>query len=119
MTTTTKNEAHGFYGTIRPHFSPMSAWPVALHVIANTTMADDEAARAFLDSKWGRHFADDVASGLAIGLTIDAAILAAVERWQGRKIGRRLSKQTGIPAGLPYLAALVQHEGIQAEAREE
>jgi hypothetical protein len=72
--------------------------------------------RDFLDSRHGRHFADDVANGLAKGWMLEAAIDAAVARWMGWSIGRRTARETGIPRGLPYLMGLATHFQILAEA---
>ena len=44
--------------------------------------------RDFLDSRHGRHLADDVANGLFAGLSLSAAIDAAVSRWMGWSIGK-------------------------------
>ena len=70
----------------------------------------------FLDSRHGRHFADDVANGLAAGRELKAAIAAAVQRWMGWTIGRRTTRETGIPIGLPYLTGFVIHCEIEADA---
>lgn len=115
----TANEAWGFFGTMRHHADPAEAWALALPAVAvatdATTDATTDAARAFLDSRHGRHFADDVANGLFAGLGLAAAIDAAVARWMGWTITHRTSRETGIPAGLPYLTGLVIHQEIMAE----
>ena len=75
MTTTilpTRNEAWGFFGTIArietsPAADPTEAWEIASRRIAETTEASPEGVRDFLDSRHGRHFADDVANGLCTG----------------------------------------------------
>jgi hypothetical protein len=97
----------GFFGTIRHHAEPEEAWPRAMKAITAATGCPPDAVRDFLDSRHGRHFADDVANGLFKGLKLDAAIDAAVERWMGWAIGRRTSWSTGIPPGLPYLTGFV------------
>lgn len=71
--------------------------------------------RDFLDSRHGRHFADDVANGLWKGEALAPAIDAAIVRWMGWRIDRRMSRDTGIPQGLPYLTGLVEHYAIMAE----
>jgi hypothetical protein len=83
--------------------------------IAEATGADLEAVRAFLDSRHGRHFADDVRNELHAGRPLADAIDAATQRWMGWTIGRHASKQYGIPRGLPYLTGFVVHAGIMAE----
>ena len=111
----TANQAWGFFGTMRHHADPAEAWALALPAVAVATDATTDAARAFLDSRHGRHFADDVANGLFAGLGLAAAIDAAVARWMGWTITRCTSRETGIPAGLPYLTGLVIHHEIMAE----
>ena len=65
--------------------------------------------RDFLDSRHGRHFADDVANGLYAGLSLPEAVDAAVTRWMGWQIGRQTERDSGIPRGLPYLTGFVGH----------
>lgn len=112
----TRNTDWGFFGTIAHHGDPLEAWPLAMARIGQATGCPDDAVRDFLDSRYGRHFADDVANGLARKFTIESAIDAAVERWMGWTITRRTSRETGIPSGLPYLTGFVTHCEIEAEA---
>jgi site-specific DNA-adenine methylase len=63
--------------------------------------------RDFLDSRSGRHFADDVASGLSAGQRLDAAIAGAVKRWMGWRTGRPEEREYQIPRGLPLLTGLI------------
>jgi hypothetical protein len=72
--------------------------------------------RAFLDSRHGRHFADDVRNELDAGRPLAEAIDAATQRWMGWTIGRQTSKDYGIPKGLPYLTGFVVQAAIEAEA---
>jgi hypothetical protein len=122
MTTTilpTPNEAWGFFGTIQlGGADPMQSWNSASAMIAAETDTSPEAVRVFLDSRHGRHLADDVLSALAdLGPhRLEEAIEAAVVRWQGWRIGRQTSRDEGIPCGLPYLTGWVTHFGILAEA---
>lgn len=111
----TANEAGGFFGTMRHHADPAEAWALALPAVAAATDATTDAARDFLDSRHGRHFADDVANGLFAGLQLAAAIDVAVARWMSWTITHRNSREAGIPAGLPYLTGLVIHQEIMAE----
>lgn len=112
----TNNESWGFWGTIRHHANAPEAWPIAMRGIGETTGCSDIGVRDFLDSRHGRHFADDVASGLAKGLALQQAIEAAIDRWMHWTIDRRTSRETGIPRGLPYLVGFVTHCEIMAEA---
>ena len=110
---TTQNDAWGFWGTMGEHAA--AAWPMAMASIADTTGEDLDNIRAFLDSRHGRHFADDVQNSLYIGKTLKDAIDAATQTWMGWTIGRQTSKDYGIPRGLPYLTGFVIHSEISDE----
>jgi hypothetical protein len=112
----TTNPDWGFFGTIAHHAEPTTAWAWALPAIAAATGCPETAVREFLDSRHGRHFADDVANGLAAGQELTAAITAAVTRWMGWTISRQTQREYGIPRGLPYLTGFVTHCEIMAEA---
>ncbi len=124
MTTTilpTQNTEWGFFGTIGriendPAADAGKAWEIASRRIAEATIASPEGVRDFLDSRHGRHFADDVANELCKGEALKVAIDAAITRWMGWRIDRRTSRETGIPHGLPYLTGFVLQAGILAEA---
>ena len=111
----TQNPDWGFFGTIRHDTDPEQAWDTALPAIATATGCAHTAVGDFLDSRHGRHFADEVANGLFQGLTLDAAIDAAIARWMGWRIGRRTARETGIPHDLPYLTGFVANAEIEAE----
>ena len=110
----TQNEAWGFWGTMNEHAA--AAWPLALAAIADATSQPLESARAFLDSRFGRHFADDVQNGLYAGKALKDAIDSATQTWMGWTIGRQTSKDYGIPRGLPYLTGFVIHCEIVQES---
>ena len=103
----TQNTDWGFWGTMNEHAE--AAWPQALVAISNATGQPLESVRIFLDSRHGRHFADDVQNGLYEGKTLADAINAATGRWMGWTIGRQTSEDYGIPRGLPYLTGFVIH----------
>ncbi|MGH8429728.1 MAG: hypothetical protein ACREUF_04920 [Solimonas sp.] len=112
MTTTqqipaTQNDAWGFWGTMNEQAS--AAWPLAMTAISDATGQPLESVRIFLDSRHGRHFADDVQNGLHRGQALQDAIDAATQQWMGWKIGRQTSKDYGIPRGLSYLTGFVIH----------
>ena len=114
----TRNETWGFFGTmLMADADPMQAWNAASAVIVSATDASPEGVRDFLDSRHGRHFADDVASELAKAGPdkLEEAIEAAIARWQGWRIDRRTSRDEGIPAGLPYLTGWVTNFQILDE----
>ncbi|CAA7624178.1 hypothetical protein [Magnetospirillum sp. SS-4] len=83
--------------------------------IQTATGCPDTAVRDFLDSTFGRHFADDVANGLFAGKTLTVAVDAAVARWMAWTISRHTARDTGIPHGLPYLTGFVTHFEIMAD----
>ena len=112
MNTTTQIPAptvtdFGFFGTMGEQAE--AAWPLAMTAISDATGQPLESVRTFLDSRHGRHFADDVQNGLYTGATLADAINAATQRWMGWTIGRSTSKQYGIPKGMPYLTGFVIH----------
>ena len=110
----TQNEDWGFFGTINEN--AQVAWPIAMTAISDATCQHFESVRLFLDSRYGRHFADDVLNEMLRGQTIQQAIDAATTRWMGRTIGLPTSKQYGIPRGLPYLTGFVIHCEVTDEA---
>ncbi len=110
----TQNDAWGFWGAMNEQAN--AAWPLAMTAISQATGESLDAVRIFLDSRHGRHFADDVHNGLYDGANLTDAIHAATGRWMGWTIGRQTSKQYGIPAGLPYLTGFVIHCAIIDEA---
>ena len=110
----TQNDTWGFYGAMNEQAE--AAWPLAMTAISEATCQPLESVRTFLDSRHGRHFADDVQNGLYSGATLADAINAATRRWMGWTIGRSTSKQYGIPKGLPYLTGFVIHCEIVEES---
>ena len=121
MTTTTQipateNDAWGFYGTMNEQAA--AAWPIAMTAISDATCQPLESVRLFLDSRHGRHFADDVQNGLFAGATLADAIEQATARWMGWTISLQTSKQYGIPRGLPYLTGFVIHCEVTDESFE-
>ena len=110
----TMNPDWGFFGSLRDQAE--IAWPIAMTTISDATNQPLESVRAFLDSRHGRHFADDVLNGLHAGSDLQEAIHAATQRWMGWTIGRLTSKQHGIPKGLPYLTGFVIHCEIIEES---
>ena len=110
----TQNEDWGFFGTLNEN--AQVAWPIAMTAISDATGQPFESVRLFLDSRYGRHFADDVLNEMLRGQTIQQAIDAATTRWMGWTIGLPTSKQYGIPRGLPYLTGFVIHCEVTDEA---
>jgi len=98
--------------------TPERAGDIALAFIAGTTACSPDATRAFLDSRHGRHFADEVSNHLAAGTALAAAINAATTTWMAWRIDTRTAHETGIPRGLPYLTGYVIHAEIEADTAE-
>lgn len=117
----TRNEAWGFWGTMgrseTAAADPARAWEIASRHVAEATEAAPEGVRDFLDSRLGRHFADEVANGLWRGEPIESAIDAAISRWMVWRIDRRTEREDGIPRGLPYLTGWVTHFQILDETQ--
>jgi len=111
----TQNREWGFFGTISHHADPERAWDIALAFIAGTAACSPDATRAFLDSRYGRHFADEVSNHLAAGKALASAINAATTTWVAWRISTRTAHETGIPRGLPYLTGYVIHAEIEAD----
>lgn len=109
----TRNEDWGFWGTMNEN--AQAAWPIAMSAISDATCQPLESVRTFLDSRHGRHFADDVLNQMLTGNDIEQAIRAAVARWMGWTIGHQTSRDYGIPRGLPYLTGFVIHCEIVEE----
>jgi hypothetical protein len=113
----TQNAGWGFFGTISHHAEPQAAWNLAIAAISDATGLPLDTARAFLDSRQGRHFADSLANRLTDEATDNAnAIAATVAEWMAWRITRRTSRDTGIPIGLPYLTGFALAAEIAEEA---
>jgi hypothetical protein len=108
-----RNMGFGFFGIIRGHAAPEAAWALAMRLIADAIGCSDEAVRAFLDSRYGRQFADEVLAAVSGGQDLPAAIRGVVERWLDRCTDARIEEEVGIPQGLPYLTGFVgMHQAL-------
>lgn len=118
-----RNEDYGFFRTLtvcperdRPS---TEVWNLASRLIAEAIHGNREdemiGIRDFLDSRMGRHFADDVVGNMTgCNIELEPAIAAAIRHWQGWRIDRKTEREHGIPAGLPYLTGWVQHFAVAA-----
>ena len=113
QTLASQNLDWGFWHTLQEQ-AP-AAWPIASTAIAAATGCEPEQVRAFLDSRHGRHFADDVQNGLFVGCTLKDAIDKATAKWMGWTIGRITARETGIPRGMAYLTGFVVQAAIDDE----
>ena len=82
MNTTTQIPAptitdFGFFGAMGEHAE--AAWPIAMAAISDATCQPLESVRTFLDSRHGRHFADDVQNSLYAGANLADATPWAAE----------------------------------------
>jgi hypothetical protein len=112
----TGNEAWGFYGTASGFADADAAWAIAFPAVLAATEGTAEGVRDFLDSRHGRHFADDVHNGVHAGLDLTAAIEAAITRWMGWTINRETAREIAMPKGLLYLKGFVLYFSLQAHA---
>ena len=122
-----RNVDDGFFGSMTrcPERDRRSVevWTLTSRLVAEAIGADSEedmrGIRDFLDSRWGRHFADDVVGALQ-GSTADSevAITTTIAKWQDWRISSRTQREEGIPAGLPYLTGWVQHFAVMAAMEE-
>jgi len=103
----TENEGWGYWGTMGGYASV--AWPLAMRAIARATAQPLASVRAFLDSRYGRYFADDVHSAMYTGQPLRAATATATRQWMQRTITRRTNNTHDIPVGLPHLTGFVLH----------
>lgn len=110
----TKNEGYGFYGTMSLDGCADAAWDTAMKAIGKDTGASPEAVRAFLDSRWGRHFADDVHCFLS-EIPLEQAVEAAIVRWNSWKLGLRTRREHGILTPMRYLSGMVYAAVVYAE----
>ncbi|MGG2621680.1 hypothetical protein [Pseudomonas aeruginosa] len=113
----TENPQWGFWGTIsnseNPDVKAPDAWALAMGLITEATKQPGEVVRAFLDSKDGRHFADEVGNFLEDRQSLPDAIEAAIKRWMVP--ANRSASFSHIPDGVTYLMACVV-EHAEAEA---
>ncbi len=119
-----RNSDYGFYGTITA--TPLrdrtsdAFWTLAATRIAAAagcrTEIEMEGVRDFLDSRMGRHFADELVDRMARGAPAEQALDATIAAWCRQRISRATERHEGIPAGLPALVGWVQHFAIYAEA---
>ena len=119
MTTPTlpaANKAWGFYGTSGAFADADAAWAIAFPAVLAATEGTAEGVRDFLDSRHGRHFADDVHNGVHAGLDLTAAIETAITRWMEWTINRETAREISMPKGLPYMKGFVLYFSLKAQS---
>ena len=102
-----ENPDWGFHGEMRNNqgIDPAEAFDLACRMIDSATGCGAFETAAWLDSRHGRHFGDDVSSAITEGKTLPEAIEAAISRWRSWKIDKTLAREIGIPETTPYLDA--------------
>lgn len=108
-----ENERYGFYGAMSPDGRADAAWAAAMTAIAEETGAEPDYVRAFLDSRWGRHFADTVHDYLG-RLELEQAVAAAIAHWNGWKLSVRDRRELGLPMPMRYLEGMVYAAALDA-----
>lgn len=111
----TANEAWGFYGTASGFAEADEAWAIVFPAVLAATQGTAEGVRDILDSRHGRHFADDVHNGVHAGLDLRTAIDAAITRWMDWTINRETAREIAMPKGLPYLKGFVLYFSLTAQ----
>lgn len=86
----TTTEAWGFFGTVGGLADAQAAWTITFPVVTKTTGGSVQGVGDLLDSRHGRHFADDVANCIHSGLELNAAIVTRQSSagWAGTSTAR-------------------------------
>ena len=102
----TQNAACGFFGAIEAHdFDPESIWQEAVEAITTIGTTSINDAVVFLDSKYGRKFADDVLN--ALHRKSEHPVADAVILWSCWKFPKSLARSHGITCR-DYLDGCIQ-----------
>ena len=101
----TSNPDWGFYGTMAHENDPGQAWDLTLPKLVHMTGWEEDTVQIFLESRYGRHFADTVRDKMVSGLPLGEAIDAAIKTWMAWRVDKRLAKDWDAPLGEAYLTA--------------
>ncbi len=96
---------YGFWGSMGD--AAETAWALALPAIVAATGCEEDEVRDFLDSRYGRHFADTVRCHQERGHALAQAIGAAITEWRGYHVGKGARRAYGMPEGADYLTDTV------------
>lgn len=110
-----ENSGYGFYNEMDQADCADAAWGASMTAIAEETGAEPDYVRAFLDSVWGRHFADTVRDFLG-QYDLTQAVAAAITHWNSWKLSVRTRRELDIPMTMPYLSGMVYAAAINADA---
>jgi hypothetical protein len=100
----TQNECYGFFGTIRNRANAKEAWRIAMGSVAKKTQFDPDVVREFLDSNYGRWFAEEVCNHLLDDSDLENAIELATTRWM---VWTTSQFDIATKVGQPYLIEIV------------
>lgn len=106
QTAKTTNEHYGFYGTfsLYNNGTAATAWDSAVKKLEAATGHEQENIGAWLDTRTGRHFADQVISNVKMGSELNAAIDKTIEKWNKFHQNPH-HRNNGAPACATYLQA--------------
>lgn len=111
----TQNREYGFYGTCTLRGQDADAlWQAAVCGLISP-IAPAEVVAVFLDTRHGRHFADDVVQQVEDCVATDEAVAHTAARWNQWRLGRELARGTHLPASVPYLAGLMEIIALEME----
>lgn len=101
----TNNQDWGFFGTIALANCDQAqeAWDMAMEKLEAETSHTPEDIRTWLDSRSGRHFADNVVEKLR-NESLEESIDAAIKRWNSWKPSNT-QRKNGAPSWATYLQA--------------
>ena len=96
----TQNREWGFFGTISHYGDAEVAWPIAINTVSDATQLPAETVAIFLDSRHGRHFADDVANGIVTATKQNPLKVPIVIRLTGtnEELALQILKENGFSA---------------------
>ncbi len=100
----TQNECYGFFGTIRNRANAKEAWRIAMIRVAKKTQFPPDVVRKFLDSNYGRWFAEEVCTHILDDSDLENAIELATTRWM---VWTTSQFDLTTKVGQPYLIEIV------------
>ena len=109
MSANTTNNEYGFRGTmIIAGYGSDKAWQIAMEAIRAETGAESDEVENFLNSVWGRHFADDVRDFIELfQYTLSDAVARTIRKWNRHHLSPRTRRELDIPTAMPYLSGIV------------
>jgi hypothetical protein len=113
----TTNRDWGFWGTVVSFLehTPYAAentqlyWELAIDGITSLTECSENTACSFLDSTYGRHFADRFLDKLYRSNDAEDAMATTIVEYDLMPVRRSLARDLGSAHGMRLLRALLQH----------